>query len=37
LSGFSDSRNSICATTRFAVDSLTGPTEEDDRSFSRRE
>jgi len=32
LSGFSDSRNSICATTRFAVVSVTGPTRKMTRS-----
>jgi len=36
LSGFSDSRNKSCATTRLAVASLTGPTRNTTRSRSRR-
>ena len=36
LSGFSLSRNSICATTRLAVWSFTGPTRNTMRSRSRR-
>jgi hypothetical protein len=34
---FSDSRKSICATTRLAVARSTGPTRNTTRSFSRRE
>jgi ATP-dependent Clp endopeptidase proteolytic subunit ClpP len=37
LSGFSDSRNSSCATTRLADSSVTGPTRNTMRSLSRRE
>ena len=36
LSGFSLSRNNICATTRLAVWSLTGPTRKTTRSRSSR-
>jgi hypothetical protein len=37
LSGFSLSRNSSCATTRFAIASWIGPTRKITRSLRRRE